>query len=513
MLIWAAVGCGGPQTPAPSATTTAAPTRTPQPTVTPVPTASPTPTRRPTGTPTPQPTATPPSATPSATPSPRPSPTSSPAASQPIFGVVAVEALNVRTGPGVAYPRVMTVRRGTRIPLNARNASGTWVRGRMPEEVAEGWLSATYLEITGDVTRLPAVEVGPPPTPAPTPTPAMRVEAVPPGLSWVVTDKRVTAMYRDENGAIYFGGPKGTQGIVNPFKAEAAVWKRLPSGEILQLTPFKYNLIGGIVVHHGYIYFNEAGNLRRIPDDNQMHEAEVVLHFPHLSKIYMHINHALVKYKLHGEDVLLIAVGSRLDSNYDAPNHFSGIQPPYYEDFPTGRILYAPLSWLETVRDYEVREDRPGEVSEFARGVRNPWSMAVGFIGGRWRVFAADNDPTFTPEKLDSDPQNAGDEVTEIFRGKHHGHPYFYAGREPEPEYVKPIAVFPDGSVPSGVAVAAGKLFVALHDAAMVVKVDIHTGQWTPVLTDIEPFNLFGYGNLLYIADWSGIRVIDARGL
>lgn len=360
---------------------------------------------------------------------------------------------------------------------------------------------------------LPVVEVGPPPGPVATAPPPHVVETVPPGLSWVVTDKRVTAMYRDESGAIYFGGPKTTQGIPNPFHAEAAVWKKPLNGEPIQLTPFKYNAIGGIVAHNGFIYFNEAGSLRRLPDDNQMHEAEVVLHFPRLSKIYMHINHALVRYTLNGEDVLLIAVGSMLDSNFDAPQHFSGIQPPYYEDFPTGRILYARLSWLEGIRNYEVREDRPGEVSEFARGVRNPWSMAVGFIAGRTRVFAADNDPTFTPEKLDSDPRNAGDELTEVFQGRHHGHPYFYAGREPEPDYVKPIAVFPDGSVPSGVAVAAGKLFVALHDAGMIVKVDFATGSWTPVLTDIQAFNLFGYGNLLYILDWSGIRVVDARGL
>jgi hypothetical protein len=423
------------------------------------------------------------------------------------------QALNVRSGPGVTYPRVGTVTEGTRVALDGRDEAGTWVRGEMPAEEAEGWLSATFTEIEGDVMSLPVIEVSPPPPPPATATPAGVVEVVPAGLKWVVTDKRVTAMYRDESGAIYFGGPKNTRGIADPFHAEAAVWKKPVDGEPIQLTPFAYNAIGGIVVHNGFIYFNEAGSLRRIPDDNQMHDAEVVLHFPNLSTIYMHINHALVKYRLNGEDGVLIAVGSRLDSNFDAPRHFSGIQPPYYEDFPTGRILFAPLSWLETVKNYEVREDLPGKVSEFARGVRNPWSMAAGDVGGRTHIFAADNDPSFTPEKMDSDPRNAGDELTEVFQGRHHGHPYFYAGREPEPEYVKPIAVFPDGSVPSGVAIAAGKVFVSLHSAGMIVKVDLATGSWTPVMTDIQAFNLYGYGNLLYILDWSGIRVTDARRL
>ncbi|MFQ5340459.1 MAG: hypothetical protein ACE5F6_02810 [Anaerolineae bacterium] len=516
ILASATFGCAREATVSPAPTDMPYATNTPPPTSPPataqkVATTAPLPTDTPPLTHTVPPTSPPATATPRSTDT--PAPTSPPATPWGVSAVVMAQALNVRSGPGVTYPRVGTVTEGTRVALDGRDEAGTWVRGEMPAEEAEGWLSATFMEIEGDMMSLPVIEVGPPPPPPATATPAGVVEVVPAGLNWVVTDKRVTALYRDESGTIYFGGPKNTQGIGDPFHAEAAVWKKPVDGEPIQLTPFAYNAIGGIVVHNGFIYFNEAGSLRRVPDDNQMHDAEVVLHFPNLSTIYMHINHALVKYRLNGEDGVLIAVGSRLDSNFDAPQHFSGIQPPYYEDFPTGRILFAPLSWLETVKNYEVREDRPGEVSEFARGVRNPWSMAAGYIGGRIRVFAGDNDPTFTPEKADDNPQNAGEELTEILQGRHHGHPYFYAGREPEPEYVKPAAVFPDGSVPSGVAIAAGKVFVSLHSAAMIVKVDLATGSWTPVMTDIQVFNLFGYGNLLYVADWAGIRVVDARGL
>lgn len=474
-----------------------------------------------------------------------------PTTSPKISAVVEAQGLNVRAGPGVAYARLGAVAGGTEIALEARNDSETWVRGQIQGAELEGWLSAAYLDVDGDVATLPLGEFDPPPevterpvedatpasvqvsgdvTPSPqeeldpppevterpaedaTPT-SVSVEAVPRGLTWVVTGKRVTAMYRDASGTIYFAGPKNTQGIADPFHAEAAVWKKPVGGEPIQLTPYSYNAIGGLVVHNGFIYFNEAGSLRRMPDDNQRHEAEVVLSFPNLSDIYMHINHALAKHTVNGEDVLLMAVGSRLDSNYDAPGHHSGIQPPYYEEFPTGRILYARLAWLETASNFVVRQATPGQISEFARGFRNPWSIAAGPIGGRTRILAVDNDPTLTPEKYDNDPQNAGDEVTEVLRGAHHGHPFYYAGREPEPDYVKPIAVLPDGSVPSGVAIAAGKLFVAVHSGAMIVKVDPAGQSWTPVLTDIQPFNLSGYGNLLYILDWSGIRVIDATQL
>lgn len=370
---------------------------------------------------------------------------------------------------------------------------------------------------TATATATPTVEAPTPTTAEVTATPtATFTPTAPPGpteLSWVVSGFIVTVMYRDETGNIYFAASKNMQGISDPYQAEAAVWKKPVDGQPIQLTPWTYNLIGGIVVHNRFIYFNEAGNLRRMPDDNQVHNAEVVLHFPKLSKIYMHINHALAKYTLNGQEVLLMAVGTMIDSNYDAPQHHSGIFPPYYEDFPTGRILYAPLSWLETTTNYEVKREVPGEVSEFARGFRNPWSITVANLDGQIHVFAADNDPTFTPEKYDSDPQNAGDELTEVFFGRHHGHPYYYAGREPEPDYVPPLVVFPDGSVPSGVAVAAGKIFVALQNSAMIVKADIENHTWTPVLTQINPFNLYGYGDLLYIVDWAGIRVVDARSL
>ena len=336
-------------------------------------------------------------------------------------------------------------------------------------------------------------------------------------LSWVVTNQPVSAMYVDAVGNLYYGAPAAMDGIANPFTPDSALWKKPASGAPIQLTPNSHNLIGGIVVYDGYIYFDEAGSLDRIPNDNQMHEqADVVLRFPNLSQIYGHINSALALYTYQGSPILLISVGSVLDSYMDSPGHPSGIQLPYYEDFPTGRIIFAKLPWLETAENYSVVPDGAGQVYEYARGVRNPWAMTVGELNGQTQVFAVDNDPAFTPEKYDSDPQNAGDELNRIVFGVDYGHPFYYAGREPDP-VGRPIALFLDGSVPSGVAIAGGKLFVALYQAGMIVQVDPNKSDmkhaWTPVLTGIGAFNLASHGNLLYIATWRGIQAIDASEL
>jgi hypothetical protein len=332
-------------------------------------------------------------------------------------------------------------------------------------------------------------------------------------LSWVVQNRIVTSMYEDANGTIFFGAVEGPDGLADPFHAQASLWEKPANGEPFQLSDWIYGLIGGIVVHNGTIYFNQAGALMRMPIGARPNSAEVILHYPILSEIYGHLNHSLVPYKLNGEDVLLMAVGSVIDSSYDTPLHPSGIQYPYYEPFPTGRILYAKFPWLDSVRNYQVVQGSGDDFEEYARGFRNPWGMAVGVVDGRTRVFVADNDPAFTPEKYDSNPANAGDELNELFQSKNYGHPFLYAGREPALGMVPPIVVFPDGSVPSGVAIANGQVFVALDHEQVVVRVDVNKRTYATVIDNVQPFNIFGYGNLLYVVDFSGIRVIDVRTL
>lgn len=84
-------------------------------------------------------------------------PTSSPVSE--LTAVVTALGLNVRAGPGVEYARLGAVAGGTELTLSGRDQSGTWVRGRAPEEELEGWFSAQYMDIDGDVMALPVMRV------------------------------------------------------------------------------------------------------------------------------------------------------------------------------------------------------------------------------------------------------------------------------------------------------------------------------------------------------------------
>ncbi len=369
--------------------------------------------------------------------------------------------------------------------------------------------------VTDDFANLPTTPVAVPtlskPAAAPTSLAFSQI------ISTSVATLPVTAVYVNDAGDIYYATAQNVDAVSNPFLTEDALWKQPVNAPPIQLTPYSHAMIGGIAIYDGEIYFNEAGSLDRIPDDNAMHEqADVVLRFTNLSLIYGHINAALEVYTFQGEPVLLIGVGSTIDSSFDGPGHPSGIQPPWYEDFPTSRILFAKLQWLTQAHNYLVVPDGQGQVYEYARGVRNPWSMAVGTIAGQTRVYAVDNDPSFTPEKLNDIPQSSGDELNQIVFGANYGHPYFYAGREPNPEG-RPIAVFQNGSVPSGVAIANGRIFVSLYNARVITGVDPsnpdRNHSWAPVLTGISAFNLFGKGDYLYIASWDGLQVVNAKQL
>lgn len=97
--------------------------------------------------------------------------TAEPTAVSEAVAMVAAQTLNVRTGPGVVYARQGALTRGAQVVLEGRNAPATWVRGREIDDGVEGWLSATYLTIEGDVMGLPVLATPVPPTPAPTPIP------------------------------------------------------------------------------------------------------------------------------------------------------------------------------------------------------------------------------------------------------------------------------------------------------------------------------------------------------
>jgi dipeptidyl aminopeptidase/acylaminoacyl peptidase len=127
-------------------------------TATPTPSATPAP---------PAPTATPPdTVTPTATASPS-APTPTPTPSSPQAEVVSPE-INVRQGPGVAYPATTTAKAGDLLDVTGVNAARDWLQVTLADGKT-GWISGKpdYTRVQGSLDGVPVVAVAPPPQPAP----------------------------------------------------------------------------------------------------------------------------------------------------------------------------------------------------------------------------------------------------------------------------------------------------------------------------------------------------------
>jgi hypothetical protein len=132
---------------------------------------------RPTFTPTTVPTDTPaPTDTPVPTDTPTPLPTDTPTPATPKAKIGGDGQVNVRSGPGTAYPEIGQVPTGSELEISGQNAAGDWyqvccVNG---EPV---WVVARLVEVTGDPALIQVADTIPaPPTPtrAPTRPPAPR---------------------------------------------------------------------------------------------------------------------------------------------------------------------------------------------------------------------------------------------------------------------------------------------------------------------------------------------------
>lgn len=80
--------------------------------------------------------------------------------------------LNVRSGPGIGYEDIGGLRNGQCVTLDGRNQDGSWGRIRSSDSSTAprgGWVSVSYLDVSGDVRDLPVVGLGfiaAPPQPA-----------------------------------------------------------------------------------------------------------------------------------------------------------------------------------------------------------------------------------------------------------------------------------------------------------------------------------------------------------
>ena len=180
-------------------TPTVDPTFTPipaLPTATPIP-AEPSPTSVP-NTPTPTSEPTTPTTEPTDTPEPE-TPTPTPGPSVRTSG-----AVNVRSGPGTAYPIIASLLAGTSAPILSKNPGGAWWQVQL-ENGLEGWVFANIVGTEGDVGSITvAANI---PTPAATPTPSTPPTATPapkPAVDYVVKSVRLWGV--KENGG-FFDGP------------------------------------------------------------------------------------------------------------------------------------------------------------------------------------------------------------------------------------------------------------------------------------------------------------------
>jgi TolB protein len=101
----------------------------------------------------------------------------------PLGGTVTAYGLNVRTGPGTAYPVIGVLTQGNVVEVVGKNATGTWLQIAYNER--EAWIAAAYVDLTDSLATVPEVSTPPPPPPTPglgqSPSTALRTGPSPNG--------------------------------------------------------------------------------------------------------------------------------------------------------------------------------------------------------------------------------------------------------------------------------------------------------------------------------------------
>jgi hypothetical protein len=95
-----------------------------------------------------------------------------------VEGKVTAYGLNVRTGPGVAYPIIGALSQGDVVEVVGKNAAGNWLQILYPTGTeGQGWVAAAYVDLSGSLVEVPEVAAPPLPEAAmasrPTPPPEL----------------------------------------------------------------------------------------------------------------------------------------------------------------------------------------------------------------------------------------------------------------------------------------------------------------------------------------------------
>ncbi len=141
--------------------------------------------------------------------------------------IVATGALNVRSGPGVAYGVVTVVYQGQTVWLLGRNQNASWVQVRLANNVA-GWVNASLLQSSVAINSLPVIGTQPPAAVATVTTGAANVRSGP-GLAYgvvavVYQGQTVSLTGRNDNGSwVKVTTASGAAGWVNASLVQANV--------------------------------------------------------------------------------------------------------------------------------------------------------------------------------------------------------------------------------------------------------------------------------------------------
>ena len=84
---------------------------------------------------------------------------------------VAVDALNLRQGPGTGYTIVDVLRSGDVATITGRDAAGAWYQVKLADG-RSGWVNGSYVQLSGDATGVPVVQA--PTAPARSAVPATK---------------------------------------------------------------------------------------------------------------------------------------------------------------------------------------------------------------------------------------------------------------------------------------------------------------------------------------------------
>lgn len=199
----------------------------------------------------------------------------------------------------------------------------------------------------------------------------------------------------------------------------------------------------GLVWHNGLLYVASRGQINTLRDtngDGVADENKVIL-----DKLFsLDVQHSNNGITFGPDGKLYIAIGGPRVGQLDLRGKTYWYEGQTRDDWQFGGILQA---------------DADGKnPTLFARGLRNPYSLAFGADG---KLFATDNgDETI--------PVPDGDELNLIEAGADYGYPYYFGIPPPWTDTRTPIIRFAPHTAPTGVIVYNGDKFPKEYDGSVL---------------------------------------------